>query len=275
MSDHFADRLLAAIRSKGSPVCVGLDPRADRLPDELKSDGLDGIETFCRGVLEAVAPFAPAVKPQSAYFEIYGGAGVELYFKLCRYARELGLLIIGDVKRNDIGSTAEAYVAGHLVGEDRPDAITVNGYLGADGLKPFIDTAGDLGRGLFVLVRTSNPSAGTLQDVADSDGKKLYVADIRARKTYAYTIQKDGSLTAKKLFCSLGSDGMTIDNEGNVYLTGRGVTVFNPKGEKIAQIPVKEGWTANVCFGGKDRRTLFITASKGLYGLRMRVKGVQ
>ena len=111
--------------------------------------------------------------------------------------------------------------------------------------------------------------------IGTPDGKKLYVADIRARKTYAYTIQKDGSLTAKKLFCSLGSDGMTIDNEGNVYLTGRGVTVFNPKGEKIAQIPVKEGWTANVCFGGKDRRTLFITASKGLYGLRMRVKGVQ
>ena len=174
MSNHFADRLLEAIETKGAPVCVGLDPRVDRLPEELKAEGLAGVETFCRGVLEAVAPFVPAVKPQSAYFEVYGGAGVELYFKLCRTARELGLLIIGDVKRNDIGSTAEAYAKGHLVGDDRPDAVTVNGYLGADGLKPFIDTAGELGRGLFVLVRTSNPSAKTLQDVVDPDGRKLY-----------------------------------------------------------------------------------------------------
>ena len=174
MSNHFADRLLEAIAAKGAPVCVGLDPRADRLPDELAGKGLAGIETFCRGVLEEVAPFVPAVKPQSAYFEVYGGAGVDLYFQLCRYARELGLLIIGDAKRNDIGSTAEAYATGHLVGDDRPDAVTVNGYLGADGLKPFIDVAGEHGRGLFVLVRTSNPSAGTLQDVVDPDGRKLY-----------------------------------------------------------------------------------------------------
>ena len=106
-----------------------------------------------------------------------------------------------------------------------------------------------------------------------SDGKTLYVADIGAKKTYAYDIQADGALAGKRLFCELGSDGVTIDAEGNLYLTGKGVIVFDKGGKEIERIPVSEGWTANVCFGGKDRQTLFITASKGLYAVRMRVKG--
>jgi gluconolactonase len=110
--------------------------------------------------------------------------------------------------------------------------------------------------------------------IGTPDGKSLYVSDIRGNKTYRYRIQPDGSLTRKVLFCPLSSDGMTIDSEGNVYLTGKGVTVFDSAGQKIAQIPVEENWTGNVCFGGKDRQTLFITASKGLYSMRMRVKGV-
>jgi gluconolactonase len=110
--------------------------------------------------------------------------------------------------------------------------------------------------------------------IGTSDGKLLYVADIGARKTYRFNIQPDGSLTEKKLFCEMGSDGMTIDSEGNIYLTGKGVSVFDPAGKKIEQINIPEGWTANVCFGGKDRQTLFITASKSIYGLKMRVKGV-
>ncbi len=109
--------------------------------------------------------------------------------------------------------------------------------------------------------------------IGTPDGKTLYVADIGAGKTYRYRIEPDGSLTDKTLFCKMGSDGMTIDSDGNVYLTGRGVSIFNPSGERIGHIPVAENWTANVCFGGKDRHTLFITASKGLYALRMRVKG--
>jgi gluconolactonase len=110
--------------------------------------------------------------------------------------------------------------------------------------------------------------------IGTPDGKILYVADIGGQKTYRYDIQKDGTLSNKKLFCEMGSDGMTIDNEGNVYLTGNGVTVFNPAGKKIEQIVVNAQWTANVCFGGKDRRTLFITAMQNLFGLCMRVKGV-
>jgi gluconolactonase len=109
--------------------------------------------------------------------------------------------------------------------------------------------------------------------IGTPDGKTLYVADIGDRKTYSYAIQKDGTLTDKKLFCEMGSDGMTIDEKGNVYLTGRGVTVFDRAGKKVTQIDVPEGWTANVCFGGADGKTLFITASTRLYGLKMTVKG--
>jgi gluconolactonase len=110
--------------------------------------------------------------------------------------------------------------------------------------------------------------------IGTPDGKTLYVADIGAGRTYAYDVRPDGALANKRLFCKLGSDGMTLDNEGNVYLTGKGVTVFDRAGKQIEHIEVKEAWTANVCFGGRDMRTLFITASHGLYGLRMRVRGV-
>jgi len=110
--------------------------------------------------------------------------------------------------------------------------------------------------------------------IGTPDGRTLYVADIGDKKTWRYSIESDGSLKDKKLFCELGSDGMTIDNRGNIYLTGNGVTVFDPEGRKIQQIEVPERWSANVCFGGKDRQTLFITASKGFYGLKMAVKGV-
>lgn len=110
--------------------------------------------------------------------------------------------------------------------------------------------------------------------IGTPDGKTLYVADIGAGRTYAYDIQADGTLANKRLFCKLGSDGMTIDNEGNVYLTGKGVTVFDKNGKQIEHIDVPEPWCGNLCFGGKDRKTLFIAASKGLYAVRMRVHGV-
>lgn len=111
--------------------------------------------------------------------------------------------------------------------------------------------------------------------VGSADGSKLYVSDINAKKTYVFNVHANGSLSDKTLFADLGSDGMTVDNRGNVYLTGKGVTVFNSGGKQIEQIPVEEPWTANVCFGGKDRKTLFITASKSVYTLPMKVKGVR
>ena len=110
--------------------------------------------------------------------------------------------------------------------------------------------------------------------VGTPDGKQLYVADIGANKTYVYDIEEDGYLTNRRLFVEMGSDGMTIDNKGNVYLTGKGVTVFDKKGTKIAHIPVDAPWTANVCFGGGDRKTLFVTASDAVYSLQMKTRGV-
>ena len=128
------------------------------------------------------------------------------------------------------------------------------------------------------------PDGKTLARVADDlkqpngiigtpDGKTLYVADIGANKSFRYSIDEDGTLADKKPFCDQGSDGMTIDEKGNVYLTGKGVQIYDKAGKKVAQIDVPEGWTANVCFGGSDMKTLFITASTKLYGLKMNVKG--
>ncbi|MBT8184813.1 MAG: SMP-30/gluconolactonase/LRE family protein [Eudoraea sp.] len=111
--------------------------------------------------------------------------------------------------------------------------------------------------------------------VGSADGKTLYIADIGDKKTYVYTINEDHSLSDRKLFCELGSDGMTIDQQGNVYLTGDGVTVFNSQGAKILHIPVPQKWTANVTFGGKDRNVLFITAMNSVYTLEMNVSGVR
>ncbi|HVV54188.1 MAG TPA: SMP-30/gluconolactonase/LRE family protein, partial [Mucilaginibacter sp.] len=111
--------------------------------------------------------------------------------------------------------------------------------------------------------------------VGTPDGKYLYVADIKANKTFKYTIASDGKLTDKQFFTPLGSDGMTLDADGNVYLTGKGVTIFNPKGQEIAHIGINEPWTANLCFSGKNKNELFITASKAIYILKMNVKGVE
>ena len=119
--EHFADRLMKAITEKGSPVCVGLDPNLSRMPAEFQDSApLAAIERFCEGVLDAVAPIVPAVKPQMAYFEAFGGAGVDLYFRLSALARSMGLIVIGDAKRGDIGSTSTAYALRHLRGDDSP-----------------------------------------------------------------------------------------------------------------------------------------------------------
>ncbi len=109
--------------------------------------------------------------------------------------------------------------------------------------------------------------------IGTPDGKTLYVADIGDSKTYSYTINEDGTLSGKQLFAELGSDGMTIDDQGNVYLTGRGVTVFNKNGDQIEHIPVQQNWTGNITFIGPERRTLFITASNSVYTLEMNVQG--
>ncbi|MEP2278153.1 SMP-30/gluconolactonase/LRE family protein, partial [Maribacter sp.] len=111
--------------------------------------------------------------------------------------------------------------------------------------------------------------------IGTPDGKTLYVADIGDKKTYSYTVQENGTLSNRKLFTNMGSDGMTIDNKGNIYLTGEGVTIFNSKGEFLQNIPVHENWTANVTFGGKNQDILFITAMGSVYTLQTNVRGVR
>ncbi|MBN1943516.1 MAG: orotidine-5'-phosphate decarboxylase [Phycisphaerae bacterium] len=183
-TEHFADRLLAAIEKKGSPVCVGIDPNVEMMPKAFRTDSSDPMEQlelvshFCADVLEVVAPHVPAIKPQIAYFEQLPGPqpffGMSLYTSVIRVARKLGLIVIGDAKRGDIGSTATAYARAHLADADAADAVTVNGYFGVDGVRPFLDAAREKGRGVFVLVRTSNPSAGTIQDFTDTAGRPFY-----------------------------------------------------------------------------------------------------
>ena len=111
--------------------------------------------------------------------------------------------------------------------------------------------------------------------IGTSDGKNLFVADIGGDKTYKYEITTDGNISNKSLFAPMGSDGMTLDSKGNLYLTGKGVTIFSPNGKKITNIPINEDWTANLCFGGKDGNELFITASKGIYIMPMLVSGMK
>ena len=190
MSDLFGDRLVDAVKSKGSPICVGIDPIFEMLPDAIAGDparrngndaeaSIDAIFAFTIAVLKIVAPHVPCVKFQSAYFEKYLWEGVEAYYSLVQEAAEMDLLVIGDVKRGDIGSTASAYAAAHLAEPPfdehddirLPDAITINPLLGLDTLEPFIQTAKDYSKGLFALVRTSNPGSAELQDVKLEDGR--------------------------------------------------------------------------------------------------------
>jgi gluconolactonase len=143
--------------------------------------------------------------------------------------------------------------------------------------KPDLD-----GKNVYYLAKGSSKLITVVPDmkapngiVGTPDGKYLYVADIGSNKTFKYTITPDGTLANKQLFVEQGSDGMTLDSKGNVYLTGKGVTIYNAKGIKIGHIDIDEDWTANLCFGGKNKDELFITASKAIYLLQMKVKGVE
>lgn len=127
-------------------------------------------------------------------------------------------------------------------------------------------------KNVFIVVNDMKKPNGI---VGTPNGKALYIADIGAGKTYSYSIKTDGRLYNKKLYTNMGSDGMTIDNEGDIYLTGQGVTIFNKNGKQIGHVPVKQNWTANVTFGGPDHQTLFITASPAIYTLKMKVKGAR
>ncbi len=189
-SSHFADTLTSAIRQRGNSLCVGLDPRWDALPNEIRNQHnqvtletvANAYKAFCLDVLEIVAPLVPIVKPQIAFFEGCGPAGLSALQRIVARGHELGVLVLLDSKRGDIASTAVAYADAAFGGSKfggtahpvwNADAITVNPYLGKDAVEPFLNSAKNDGRGLFVLVRTSNPGAGLFQDL-ECDGKPLY-----------------------------------------------------------------------------------------------------
>ena len=181
----FGDRVAEAVERKRSQLVVGLDPALELLPVELRGDAhlgpdhaADAVARFCRGIVDAVAPYAVGVKPQLAFFEALGADGMRALEDVCDYARSAGLLVIADGKRGDIGSTARAYAAAFL--EPRvalpplADALTVNPYLGRDALEPFIAACRRDGGGLFVLVKTSNAGGAEIQDLVLSDGRKVW-----------------------------------------------------------------------------------------------------
>lgn len=192
-SPNFADSLLAAIDTKGTPLIVGIDPVYDQLPAAIRghkelNDGddleasVDAILEFCTRLLKVVAPHVPAVKINSAFFEQYYSYGYEAFTAVVQEAAAHGLLVINDCKRADIGNTSERYALATLADPDfatlddlvGPDAVTVAPYMGEDSVGPFIKLAGETGKGVFVLVRTSNPGAAVIQDALLQDGTPVY-----------------------------------------------------------------------------------------------------
>jgi len=164
---HFADALTRATKEK-SPVCVGLDPSVSKLPEGIPHDAA-GVLEFSKGIVDAVKDVAACVKPQMAYYEVLGWEGMKIFWETCAYAKEQGLLVIADGKRNDIGSTCEAYADAYLNAQSPIDALTVSPYLGSDGVKPFVERCSKNNKGIFILVKTSNPSSGELQDLPTGD----------------------------------------------------------------------------------------------------------
>lgn len=188
------DKLIEASVAKQNPTAVGLDTCIEYVPDFIKErhfvDSAD-MEKACQailefncGIIDAVYDIVPAVKIQMAYYEMYGLHGIKCFMDTAHYARSKGLIVIGDVKRNDIGSTAEAYASAYLgktfINESVEqsafdlDFITVNPYLGFDGIKPFIEACKRYDKGIFILVKTSNPSSGQIQDLITQDGQTIY-----------------------------------------------------------------------------------------------------
>ena len=192
------------IRQKKNPTVAGLDPKLDYIPEHLKAEAFakygqtlqgaaEAYRLFSRGLIDALKDVVPAVKPQSAYYEVLGSAGIAVLEEICAYAKEQGLYVIMDAKRGDIGTTCEAYAAAYLggisVGESfyTPfdcDSVTVNGYLGTDALKPFTALCRERSKSIFLLVKTSNPSSRELQDLIAGDRLvSTVMADLAVRLT--------------------------------------------------------------------------------------------
>lgn len=172
------DKLVEQTKRKKNPCIVGLDPEWEKLPDCYKSEGVskpDAVLQWAMDVIDAVADIVPAVKPQMAFYEVYGAAGVEVFEKVVKYAHSKDLIVVDDSKRNDIGNTARAYAFAHLSKEGpiNADFLTVSPFLGTDSLQPFLDMAAQEDKGLFILVKTSNPSSVEISEAVNGAGEKI------------------------------------------------------------------------------------------------------
>ncbi|MCR5061325.1 MAG: orotidine-5'-phosphate decarboxylase [Saccharofermentans sp.] len=218
---NFADQLVRRIAELDNPTVMGLDPKLeyipqflidqakDEYPDDMEKASAHAIWLFNKALIDAVCDIVPAIKPQFAYYELYGIEAVKVLNKTIEYAQSKGMLVIGDCKRNDIGATSTAYAEGIIGsteiigGEKIPmtgcDCATINAYLGIDGVKPFLDVCSRDGKGIFILVRTSNPSAGDLQDLELKDGRKVYEAMAQLVNTWG------SELAGEEGFSSVGA----------------------------------------------------------------------
>lgn len=203
---HFADRLTNRIQNT-SPVCVGLDPVIEKLPEGIERN-LVGMKKFCEGIIDVVAGTASCIKPNLAFFERHGWEGMKVFFDVCTYAKTKDLIVIADGKRNDIGSTCEAYADAYLSADAPIDALTVTPYLGSDGITPFIDRAEKHGKGIYVLVKTSNVSSGEIQDLPTGDEA---VHEHLAQLVEAWAAQHIGSVS--NLSCVGAVVGATYPEE--------------------------------------------------------------
>lgn len=188
--ENAIDRLIDKIKEKNNPTVIGLDPRYENIPDCIKnnySQDLEGagnaIIEWNKKIIDAVYDIIPAVKPQSAFYEMFGLPGIKAFEETCKYAKEKEMIVIADMKRGDIGTTAKAYSSASIgktqIGNIEQnildvDFVTVNPYLGEDGIIPFIEDCKKYGKGIFILVKTSNKSSGDLQDIVTKDGEKIY-----------------------------------------------------------------------------------------------------
>lgn len=219
---HFANTLHAAVDDKQSVLCLGLDPHWDRIPEFLKADcePAEAILKFLVPIIDACEPHIVAVKPQIAFFEVFGSAGFAAFEKICMYAKAKGLIVIVDAKRGDIGSTAEAYAESYL-GKNRPyDALTVNPYMGEDTLIPFVEKAKENEKGIFVLVKTSNLGSGDFQD--QPVGEELL------HEVVARTVSRVGTLDmTSENFSSVGAVvGATYPDELSLLRSDMPAQIF-------------------------------------------------
>ena len=274
LNNNFADRLLKAVDDKKNPTVVGLDPNLERIPPHiiekyLKGKGFDieaaseAVLEFNKGIIDSVCSIVPAVKPQIAYYEVFGEYGIKAFRQTVEYAKEKSLIVIGDAKRNDIGSTCQAYSDAFLgkvkIGDREDDVfgvdcLTVNSYLGYDGIEPFLKNCSKYGRGIFILVKTSNKGSEEFQCIDTGKGKNYEIMGQLVSKWGKELIGKEGYSSAGAVV------GATFPNEAEILRKQMPDTIFLVPGYGA------QGGTADAavnCFN-RDGRGAVINSSRGI-----------